>query len=79
MESNNESSIHLIRDRKFFQGLFDDCNLLQPLNSDCVQTACSSALPAGNYNKNNKKFNNLGNNTNFWSSTENALAATPTT
>lgn len=49
--------------------LFGDCNLLQPLNSDCVQTACGSALPAGNYNSNNKKFNNLGNNANFWSST----------
>ena len=50
--------------------MFDGGDLLHPLNSDCVQTACGSALPAGNYNSNNKKFNNVGNNANFWSSTE---------
>lgn len=51
--------------------LLDDADLSQPLNSGRVQKACASALPAGNYNSNNKKFNNLGNNANFWSSTEN--------
>ncbi len=51
--------------------LFDEADLLQSLNSDCVQSVCGSVLPAGNYNSNNKKFNNLGKNANFWSSTEN--------
>jgi len=30
-----------------------------------------TALPAGNRNNNDGSFNNLGNNANFWSSTEN--------
>ena len=37
----------------------------------CKAAVCRTALPGGNRN-NNGNFNNLTNNANFWSSTENS-------
>ncbi|RQV99863.1 hypothetical protein EH223_20395 [candidate division KSB1 bacterium] len=44
-----------------------------PENGDMstLAAALMSALPGGWRNNNNGNFNNLGNNANFWSSTEN--------